>query len=105
MSAPTNLIAPTTAGSGFVQLDATEFDKVWINVTAPLAGVEVVDVFLPTTQNGRVVAIDNATLLPIQLTASVPSIVLEGGALYIIRLNATVGSTGVDYSPKPRQGT
>jgi hypothetical protein len=104
MSAPNPLIAPATAISSYTDLNTTEDDKCWLYVTAALGAAETVDVYLPTTNGTRVVAIDPRLGTAYQLTTAVPSILLEGGTVYQIRKSATVGATGVDVQHKPRQG-
>ena len=101
MPAPNPLIAPAT-GIVSQQLNTTEADKVVVYVTTALGLGETVDILIPTTNAGLTPLYDPLIAGPNQLTSTSPSAVLEGGVLYTIRKNATIGATGVDYQLKPR---
>jgi hypothetical protein len=94
-------IAPQTAAVANVQVNASEADKVifaWCG-TAPTAADAVL--FWIASSTGRTPVYTPAGTQA-TITATLQSIMLEGGFEYIMDKSVTAGVTGVDVSFKPR---
>jgi hypothetical protein len=72
-------------------VDASAYDAVILSANN-LAGAETVSVF--QNSGGTWIAVTEGGS-PVTLTASAPSVALEGGPLYAVTKSATVGSCGV----------
>lgn len=95
MSSTQTVINPQTAlGEG--TFDASPYHSVTL-FASNLAGAEEVDVLLGGG-NVEVIATDSAGA-PLKLTATVPSAVVPGGPLYVLRKDATAGQSGVYAAP------
>ena len=95
------LVAPVTGAVANTQFNATDADKVtfaW-NGVAPTAADAVL--IYEATSTGRV-PVMIAAGTQATLTATIQSIVLEGGVLYIVDKSITAAATGIDVITKPR---
>ncbi len=87
------LIAPTTAAVvAKVPLDATGYAAVILSANL-LAGAEEVDIFF--NSGGTWMTAADSTGTAIKLTATITSQVLEGGPMYGVLKDATVGACAV----------
>lgn len=95
MSSTQTVINPATA-LGVGTFDASAYHSVVLFATN-LAGAEEVDVMIGGG-NAEVIATDSAGAA-LKLTATVPSAVVPGGPLYVLRKDATAGLSGVYAAP------
>lgn len=122
MSAP-NIVGPSPSIAGSVggvpslaattgEFDATECDKFVLMASgAGLATTETISVYV---RNTTTVTMGTAPpgctpycaggAAPAQCTATLPSIVLEGGFLYVFVKSVTAGLCGMDIGIKRAQG-
>lgn len=106
-------MTPTTSAANG-ELDATEADKVLLIASG--SGLATTETVLIYTRNTTSVAgigggptgttpVYDVTGAAAKLSASLQSVQLEGGYLYVFVKSATAGACGVDYAIKPRQGS
>lgn len=103
MSAPNPLISPATAAVTAIY-DAIDDDKVLFAVNGvALAGAETVTFSVQNSSAGTTPVYD-ASGAQVKLTASLQSVMLEGGFRYVVVKSVTASNTGVDLNTKPRTG-
>lgn len=106
-------MTPATIGTTG-EFDATECDRILVMATnAALAAAEVVNIYTRHPDGVSAIGGGPAGTVPVytdagaarQLTATVQSMVLEGGFIYVFSKSVTVASVGVAIAIKPRQGS
>jgi hypothetical protein len=99
---PNPVLNPATAASANVQVNCGEDDKVIfaVNGTA-LSGGDTITFSIANSSAGKTPIYD-ASGAQVALTASLQSVMLEGGFLYVIDKSITAAASGLDVSHKPR---
>lgn len=93
------LLNPTTADAAAVIADASRYKSVIISASA-LGGDEAVT--LKQISGGTpVVVADPATAVAVELTALIPAVRLEGGAVYVVDKPATWSACGLYMDTGP----
>jgi hypothetical protein len=101
--APNPIITPQSP-TATVTYDAGNDDKALFAIAGnALAGVETVTFYVATSASGTTPIYD-ASGAAVQLTASLQSVMLEGGMRYVLVKSVTASTTGVDVTSKPRIG-
>lgn len=103
MPAPNSLIQPQATTFTAVY-DAGDDDKVLFAVSGvALTAAETVTFSVQNSSAGTTPVYD-ASGAQVKLTASLQSVMLEGGFRYVVVKSVTASNSGVDTSSKPRTG-